>query len=206
MKLRSCGNLANLWVCIWQALPARSPENGAQESARNDPDHADCRVVFKNADRDRAQLVAQLKGQRQEASEAARHFGVEKARYQAQLRKLTSENNELKQKNVDLQKRFDESTPDQGAYVRREEHEQILDELGKLSSSVTRTIGSRKSQSENVYQTTALPPSDVLQSPWVQPAQFDMLENPVVPDDIAPMLSTSEALALPDFDTYGEMS
>jgi hypothetical protein len=50
-----------------------------------------------------------------------------------------------------------------------------------------------------------MPPSDVLKS-WTQPDQFDMLDNPVVPDDMAPMLTTSEALAgLPDFDTYGQM-
>ena len=33
-----------------------------------------------------------------------------------------------------------------------------------------------------------------------------MLDNAVVPDDMAPMLSTSDALALPAFDTYEEMS
>jgi hypothetical protein len=94
--------------------------------------------------------------------------------------------------------------------MRRDEYENTLDKLGKLSSSVTRAIGSKKSKSksevENVYMTKAMPPSDVLQSPWAQPEQFNMLDNAVVPDDMAPMLSTSEALALPDFDTYGEMS
>jgi hypothetical protein len=53
--------------------------------------------------------------------------------------------------------------------MRRDEYERTLDELGKLSSSVTRTIRLKKSESqsevENIYITKDIPPSDVLQSP-----------------------------------------
>ena len=126
------------------------------------------------------------------------------------LQAAKEEVRQLKQENLDLQKRFDDSTPDQAIYVRRDEYENTLDELSKLSSSVTRAIGSKKNKSmsevENIYITKDMPPSDVLQSPWVQPEQFNMLDNAVVADDMAPMLSTSEALALPDFDTYEQIS
>jgi hypothetical protein len=81
----------------------------------------------------------------------------------------------------------------------------ILEDLAKVSSSVMRAIESSKSESRNVSLSGAIPPSDVLKS-LTQPDQFDMLDNPIVPDDMAPMLTTSEALAgLPDFDTYDAM-
>ena len=152
-------------------------------------------------------MVAQLNEQRRETSEAVRHLSVEKLRFQAQTRKLDldlqkarAETHKLKQENLSLQKRFDEASPDQGTYVLRLDHEHILNELGRLSSSMTRQIELRKSESENVSMTRAMPPSDALQSPWA-PGEFNVLDDPVIPDDMAPMLSTSEALALPNFAT-----
>ncbi|KAJ5117502.1 hypothetical protein N7448_011164 [Penicillium atrosanguineum] len=195
-----------------QNLLPQSPKDSAPEDVQNDTDHVDCKLIFKKADRDRAQLLVQLNEQRQEASKAAGHFGAEKARFQAQNRKLhldlqkaKEEVQKVKQERVDLQKRFEESTPDPEAYVLRVDYEQILTEFGMLSSSMTRKIEKMRSDSENVSITKFMPHSDALQSPWA-PDEFDVLGNPAIPEDMAPMLSTSEALALPNFDTYGETS
>lgn len=94
--------------------------------------------------------------------------------------------------------------PENQTYVLREEHERVLGDLLEVSSSVTRTIESKMSESQNIYLSGYLPSSDVAPNSWAQPEPFGMLDNPIVPDD--PMLSTSDPLAgLPDFETYETM-
>ena len=104
---------------------------------------------------------------------------------------------------MDLQQQLDMANPSQQSYVLREEHERVLEEL---RSSVTRTIEEKKNESQNIYLSGCMPSSDVAQDSWAQHEQFGMLDNPVIPDDPAPMLSASDPLAgLPDFDTYETM-
>lgn len=104
---------------------------------------------------------------------------------------------------MDLQQHLDMSNLSQQSYVLREEHERVLEDL---RTSVTRTIESKKNESQNVYLSGCMPSSDVAQDSWAQHEQFGMLDNPVMPDNPAPMLSASDPLAvLPDFDTYETM-
>ncbi|KAJ5704360.1 hypothetical protein N7536_000049 [Penicillium majusculum] len=185
-----------------QPIPSRGPERYPQENTSEEFDlvHADCKVMFDKADRDRRQFTAKLR----EASDTVRKSSVEKAQLEGQFRKLVLGFNESKQKAQDLEKRLDEATLDRENYVSREEHEKALRDLLGPSSSVIKMIESNINASQNVYMSTFMPPSDVAQGPWADESdQFAMLNHPVPPDDMEPMLSTSDPLAgLPDFDTY----
>lgn len=162
--------------------------------------HADCKVVFEKADRDRRQLTAQL----EKSSDDARKSNVEKVQSNAQVRKLTSELNQSKHKILDLESHLEKATLDSEKYVTREQHEKTLRALLGASSSVIRMIASKISVSNKEDMSSFMSPFDVAQGPWAdQSDQFTMLDNPVVPDNMAPMLSTSDPLAdLPDFDMY----
>lgn len=58
-------------------MPSRGPEKYPQENTNEEFDlvHADCKVMFDKADRDRRQLAAKLR----EASDTVRKSSVEKA-------------------------------------------------------------------------------------------------------------------------------
>lgn len=121
-----------------QTLASVGTENRPQESPQVGYDlvHADCKFIFGKAERDRRQTMVQL----EKASGAARKFKTEKVRSNAQLRKQISELNESRKRNVELEQRLKESTVDYQIYVLREEHKRILEELGKVSSYMSRTI------------------------------------------------------------------
>ncbi|KAJ6009011.1 hypothetical protein N7522_004027 [Penicillium canescens] len=187
------------------ALASLGPENRPHENTQEDYSdlvHADCKYIFEKADRDRRQLTAQL----EKASNAARKCNTEKVRSNAQLRKLTSELNESKQKNIDLEQRLKESTVDHQIYLLREEHNRILEDLRKVSSSVSRTIDSRRDETQSIYLSGVKPSSDVAQSSWTQAEQLMLHENQVVPNEMAPIPSTSNCLmGLPPLYTYNTM-
>ncbi|KAJ5465975.1 hypothetical protein N7530_009762 [Penicillium desertorum] len=184
-----------------EALASLGPENRPRQHNQEDSDlvHADCKLIFEKADRDRQQLTAQLK----KASEAARKFNAEKVRSNAQLRKLMSELNESNQKNVDLEKRLKESTVDHQIFLLREEHKRILEHLGKLSSSVSRTIDKKRDEFQSTYMSGVKSSSDVAQSSWIQAEQFKLHEDQAFSNEMASMTTTSNSLmGLPPLYTY----
>ncbi|KAJ6050186.1 hypothetical protein N7444_006902 [Penicillium canescens] len=183
------------------ALPAHGPERHPQ-GEESDIVHANCNAIFKKADQDRRKLTSQLK----EAADTARRWNFEKAQLQGKVRKLLSELNESKQKTQELEKRLDDATLDSTNYVSRKEHEKILKELFDASSSVTKMVEAGINASQNAYISTFLSDSDVAQGSWLdQSKQFDMLDNPVVPDVNASTFSMPDPPALPGFDDYVEM-
>ncbi|OGE47375.1 hypothetical protein PENARI_c047G07439 [Penicillium arizonense] len=187
------------------ALASLDPENRPHENTQEDYSdlvHADCKFIFEKADRDRRQLTAQLK----KATDAARKFNAEKVRFNAQLRKLTSELNESKQKNVDLEQRLKESTVDHQIHILREEHKRILEELGRVSSSVSRTIDSKRDESQSIYLSGVNSSSDIAQSSWTQAEQLMLHDDQVVPTGLTSIPPTSNSLmGLPPLHTYNTM-
>ncbi|KAI2741976.1 hypothetical protein DTO013F2_8639 [Penicillium roqueforti] len=179
-------------------LPSRGPEQQTQDEG-SDLVHANCNAIFKKGDQDRWQLTSQLS----KASDTARKWNLERAQLQAKTRKLVSELNGSKHNTQDLENQLGESALDSRNYVPREVHEMALrDPL----SSVTKTVESRLSESHNAFMSTLLPDSDVAQGSWVEQSdQFGMLGNPVVPDITVSTCSTSNPLALPNFDDYVAM-
>lgn len=147
----------------------------------------------------------QIQEQSQEAAEKDDRYKQERLRYNAQARKVALDLHKATREINALQKRLDESNPDPQFYVPRVEHEQVLNELGKLSSALTKKIESNKDASQNAFQTKEMPPSDALHEPWTG-MDLNMFDETIAPHDLHQILPPSDDLPPLNLNSFGETS
>lgn len=113
--------------------------------------------------------------------------------------KVLEESQNLRDRTRDLQERLDAANVDGKNRVSRGQLERTLAEVREASSTVTKMIEKKLTESTYRYLGTFMPPSDALADSWLrQTEQFDITDNSGDAGCAAPLFPTFDAQAFPD--------
>lgn len=133
---------------------------------------------------------------------------MENARLTAQVRQLAAKNQSAMNEIRQWKQKFDDATSEFQDHVPREEVQRMLREIHDDAVSFADRIGSRKNESENMHLFSALPGSNVVQgqATWQgqqdQQGQFNVLQDPVLPENVGSMFPAADDEGLPEFGDY----